>query len=117
MENNLYNYKGTVTNVVDGDTVDVLIDVGFHLSFKTRVRLLGINTPEMNAKDEATRTAAQAAKNFTTAHLLNSQVKLHTEKADAFGRYLAVIYLVKDGIEINFNDLLVKDGYAVIFKG
>ena len=109
----LYKYKCFITNVVDGDTVDAIIDLGFSIQAKHRLRLLGVDTPELRDKDEATRLKAQEAKTFVTETLLNKEFVVKTEKSDSFGRYLAIIYL--DDTK-TLNDLLIEKGYAEVFK-
>ena len=60
--NQLYNYKATVTRVVDGDTVDALIDLGFGINYAQRVRLFGINAPETRTRDKTEKAAGLASK-------------------------------------------------------
>lgn len=103
-----YNYKAKIVNVVDGDTVDVAVSVGFLLTATLRLRLLGVNAPEMHG---STRDAGRAARAFVESNLLGKDVVIHTEKGDAFGRWLSVIYL--DG-EL-FNQRLIDEGHAVPF--
>lgn len=105
----MYEYKAKITNVVDGDTVDAVVDVGFQMTITHRLRLLGVNCPEMHGPDF---DAGQKAKDFTKNNLLNQEVIIHTEKSDVFGRYLATIYL--DGID--FCQELIDRGYAVVYK-
>jgi micrococcal nuclease len=94
----MYTYNGTVVYVVDGDTVDILVDLGFDISYKIRVRMLGIDTPEMKGKKAAEREHAKQAKAFVETTVLNKQVVIKTYKddTDKYGRYLAEIYL-EDG--------------------
>lgn len=108
MEVDLYTYKAKIINVVDGDTVDAAIDVGFTLTTIHRVRLLGVDTEEMNDKDPVKRSHAMAAKEYMKLILLNKNVIIQTQKSDAFGRYLAIIYL--DGVCIN--EELIRLGYS-----
>jgi micrococcal nuclease len=105
----LYNYKATIIEVVDGDTVTALIRLGLYLTATHRLRLLGIDTPELRGP---TREAGLAAKAFVVEHLLGRDVIIHTEKDDAFGRWLGLIYL--DGVP--FNDLLIAAGHAVPYR-
>ena len=58
----MYQYSATVNRVIDGDTIEVTVDLGFSLSWVTPVRLFGINAPEMNSKVEAERDRAKAAR-------------------------------------------------------
>lgn len=90
---NEYIFKATCTNVVDGDTIDCTIDVGFKMTTKQRLRLHGINAAEMHAKDPEERALAKQAKDFLLDLLLNEQVYIQTYKSDSFGRYLAKVML------------------------
>lgn len=92
-----YTYKATITSVTDGDTISAVVDLGFRMTTEQRLRLLGVNTPELHAQDPDERRRAQEAKAFTEAALKGKDVLIRTEKADAFGRYLAIVYV--DGAE------------------
>lgn len=86
IEGQLYTYKAKCTKVIDGDTLDIIIDFGFNTYGKRRVRLLGVDTPErsqMNYK-EATQ--------FTRNCVENKDVFIQTYKSDGFGRYLAKVW-------------------------
>lgn len=111
-----YIYKAKIVNIVDGDTVDAIIDVGFQITIAQRLRLNRINTPEKNSKDEAVKTAALAAQEFTTQRILNKDVVIGTRKSDAFGRYLAEVYYIEEGKERNLSDALLSTGLAVVYK-
>ena len=100
-----------VTNVVDGDTIDVIIDLGFSISVKKRVRLYGINTPEVRTRDKEEKVKGLAAKDrlielcmTDSPHLL---IKCHG--IGKYGRILGEIW--KSNISIN--RILVKEGHAV----
>jgi micrococcal nuclease len=108
----MYEYKATVTNVVDGDTLDAIIDVGFKMTTTQRIRLLGVDTAELTSKDPIERAKAQEAKLFVIEQLLSKLVTIQTTKADSFGRYLATIHLG----DVNFNQLLIDKGLATIYK-
>ena len=103
MERNMYNYNAYCTNVVDGDTVDLEIDAGFKLFTEQRIRLLGVNTPERG------QIGYKDATDFLKHLILNKDVVVETHNSDAFGRYLAEIYV--DGVHVNEQLLLL--GYAV----
>lgn len=105
----MYEYNGRVENIVDGDTIDVTIDVGFYMTAKLRLRLLGVNAPEMHGESAK---AGQIAKDFTTVCLLNKDVVIHTEKSDSFGRWLATVFVYGK----NFNEELLSSDNAVIYK-
>jgi micrococcal nuclease len=109
---NPYIYKARITNVVDGDTVDAVIDVGFKMTTTQRLRLAGIDTAELTSKDPVERASAQEAKLFLIQELLNKDVIIKTEKADAFGRYLATIYLS----DVNVNETMLAKNLALPYK-
>lgn len=102
----LYNYKARVVRVVDGDTFDADISLGFHASMTLRLRLLGVDSPEMNGLPKG---AGKAAKDFATARLLGRDVVIRTEKSDSFGRWLARVTV--DGVD--FSTALIEGGFAV----
>lgn len=104
-----------VERCVDGDTIDVVIDLGFRMSAIHRVRLLGLNTPEKkNETMQAGRDAQAWVENWllTHAHSL-PKFFMRTEKADAFNRYLATIECC-DGHSLN--DELLASGHAVVWE-
>lgn len=93
----LYQYRAKITNVVDGDTIDATLDFGFRLQAEVRLRLVGVNTPELHASDPAVRAAAHAAQAATLEWVAGGQpidwpFHIETAKTDAFGRYLADVY-------------------------
>lgn len=107
-------YPAKVVEVVDGDTVDFSVDVGFSISVKERFRLLGINAPE---KKLQTRQAGEAAMCHLILLLVDAcdakgfvRIRTHKNKVDKYGRYLVVI-LFPDGTSLN--DRMVSDGHAV----
>jgi micrococcal nuclease len=113
---NPYQYRGRVVKVVDGDTVDVDIDLGFGITRRERVRLAGVNTPELHSKDAASQVAAKAAREFVVAWCSPlSEVFLRTEKErEKYGRYLAEV-VSPSGESLNAS--LVKAGLAVEYHG
>lgn len=110
-----YTYRGTVVRIVDGDTVDILVDIGFRMTTEQRFRLVDVNTPELNGPD---RQIALQAKDYATFRLLGHEVVVRTTKSDSFGRYLARIWIKGDaeGTMIDFNTELVNLGYAVAYR-
>ena len=113
---NPYLYRGRVVKVVDGDTVDVDIDLGFGITRRERVRLAGVNTPELHSKDAGEQEAARGAKAFVVDWLAPlSEVFLRTEKErEKYGRYLAEV-LSPSGESLNI--LLVQSGMASPYHG
>ena len=112
-------YVKKVENVVDGDTIDVLIDLGFDILFASRVRLAGIDTPESRTKDLAEKTLGLEAKEYLKKHFKDAKsVILKTEKMDSsekYGRILGWVYI--DGNTISLNDMMINDGYAWGYLG
>jgi micrococcal nuclease len=112
-------YVKKVTKVVDGDTIDVEIDLGFDISFSSRVRLAGIDTPESRTADKAEKALGLEAK----AYLKNSidsakSVVIKTEKMDSsekYGRILGWVYI--NGDTESLNDKMINDGYAWGYMG
>lgn len=116
---NVFEYFCKVTRVVDGDTIDVNIDLGFSIWHKARVRMLGIDTPESRTRNLEEKALGLASKARLKEMLKGSKVKIECAKEKGkFGRVLAnVIIIDKDGNEINCNDQLCKEGHARPYFG
>jgi micrococcal nuclease len=112
----MYQYKlNSVLKVVDGDTVDVSIDLGFSVTTIQRIRLAGVDTPETNTKDELERTIGNEAKQFVVDWVSKqNQMIIKTTKDDKYGRMLGEIF-GDDGQTIN--QLLLEKGYAWAYDG
>jgi len=111
----MYTYKVLLTNVVDGDTIDVDIDLGFGVWMRNqRIRLYGINAPESRTRDLEEKARGLAAKD-RLIELLPEQFILQTSLDDRgkFGRILGTILVDEGGVLTNINDLLVEEGHAV----
>jgi micrococcal nuclease len=112
-------YVRKVENVVDGDTIDVLIDLGFDILFASRVRLAGIDTPESRTKDLAEKALGLEAKEYLTKALQDAKsVVIKTEKMDSsekYGRILGWVYI--NGDTVSLNDMMINDGYAWGYLG
>ncbi len=103
-----YIYRAELERVVDGDTVDMRVDCGFSISTGQRLRLYGINTPEVRG---AEREAGLAAKEYVINRFSEAEevvIRTIRDKKGKYGRYLAVIYL--DGVDLN--EELVQVGHA-----
>ena len=112
-------YVRKVENVVDGDTIDVLIDLGFDILFQSRVRLAGIDTPESRTKDLAEKALGLESKEYLKKALKDAKsVVIKTEKMNStekFGRILGWIYV--NGETVSLNDMMINDGYAWGYMG
>ena len=111
----MYEYKCEVKRVVDGDTVDVIIDLGFDISYSSRVRLYGIDTPESRTRDKDEKARGLISKDFLKSWLDKGNVVIRTrkDKKGKFGRILGE--MVVD--DININELMIEEHYAVKYHG
>jgi micrococcal nuclease len=112
-------YVKKVTKVVDGDTIDVDIDLGFDISFSSRVRLAGIDTPESRTTDKAEKALGLEAKAYLKNAIDSSKtVVIKTEKIDSsekYGRILGWVFL--DGSNKSINEQMITDGHAWGYLG
>lgn len=116
----MYVYRvKNITKVVDGDTIDVDIDLGFNISYSQRVRLAGIDTPESRTKDLREKALGLESKEYLKYKLKDAKtVVIKTEKPDSsekYGRILGWLYLDDDTISVN--DHMIEDGYAWGYLG
>jgi micrococcal nuclease len=112
-------YVRKVENIVDGDTIDVVIDLGFDILFQSRVRLAGIDTPESRTKDLKEKALGLESKEYLKKHLKDAKsVVIKTEKMDSsekYGRILGWVYV--NGETESINDKMINDGYAWGYMG
>lgn len=116
----MYRYRAIVLRVIDGDTVDVDLDLGFDVWLrKQRVRLYGIDTPESRTRDLEEKKFGLLAKNFVLEHCpIGSEIIVQTHKDDArgkFGRILGEL-IVRDGT-LNLNKHMINEHIAVQYHG
>lgn len=120
---NRFWYGATVLNVVDGDTVDLMIDLGFNIHHKIRVRLYGVNTPESRTKDLKEKELGIKAKEFTKDWLSKHKwvfVNTIPDKNDKYGRILARVFSSED---VNnpatacLNKDIIQSGHAREYYG
>lgn len=116
----MYEYRvKTVLAVVDGDTIDVEIDLGFDISITKRVRLAGIDTPESRTTDKVEKALGIEVKELLKKKLkAATQIVIRTEKPDSsekYGRVLGWLYVDGDGESVN--NALVAGGYAWGYMG
>ena len=116
----MYEYQvHRVTHVVDGDTIDVIIDLGFDVSVNRRVRLAGIDTPESRTTDLIEKAAGVDAKDWLTRHLDGATgIVIRTQLADStekYGRILGTLFV--NGDPVSINDRMVGLGYAWGYDG
>ena len=114
IEKNLYHYNAEVTEVYDGDTITVKIDLGLKVFLQDeKIRFYGINAPELRGPE---RPQGLVSRDFLREKILGKKIILKTikDRTGKYGRYLGIIYLEKSpGDYENINDLLVDKGMAV----
>ncbi|AIA64035.1 endonuclease [Staphylococcus phage 6ec] len=104
IKDSLYIFQGVCTNVVDGDTIDVILDLGFKTSAERRLRLINVDTPERGQDN------FREATNFTKLCVEGQKIYIQTYKDDVFGRYLAKVYYNSDNEVRCLNDDLKTEG-------
>lgn len=110
-DNDLYRYKAEVVRVVDGDTFEARIDVGFRIKVEWLVRILGMNASERKG---ATKAAGEVAKDALTRLLAAGPIRVRTEKPDSFGRALAEVWFLNGlGQWESVSEFMIRHGYAV----
>lgn len=109
----LYFYNAVVDRVVDGDTIDVTIDLGFNVWIKERLRLYGLNTPETRTKDAEEKERGLKAKRYVENQVNSNQGKIQVQSLGRgkYGRVLAEIWVGKN----NINELLISNGHAEVY--
>ena len=116
----MYQYKAKILKVLDGDTVDIDLDLGFNIVLSNqRVRMAGIDTPESRTTDKEEKIRGNLSKKKLAEKLpVGSYVKIETQKSDnnddKFGRILA-IFILEDGTSLN--QWMIDNNYAVLYQG
>tara|TARA_B100000073_G_scaffold265465_1_gene225080 strand:- start:879 stop:1316 length:438 start_codon:yes stop_codon:yes gene_type:complete len=114
----MYEYKCRLVKVVDGDTIDVDIDLGFDVWLqKQRIRLYGIDTPESRTSDDVEKIYGNLAKDFLKKWTNSGDLTLKTFKDDARGKFGRILGEIWYGGEHNINQLLVDNHHAVRYHG
>ena len=113
----MYTYNAKLDRVVDGDTVDALVDLGFDTWKKVRIRLHGIDAWESRTRDLEEKEKGLAAKQYLIEQLeLNdNKFVLVSHGVGKFGRCLGELFLKKDGWSLN--EMLITEGHAVKYFG
>ena len=112
----MYRYKVSVVKVVDGDTVDVDIDLGFGMSYKKqRVRMLGIDTPESRTRDLVEKKFGKASKKHLKGILEQGGIQLVSHDKGKFGRILGELFIGDSSYSIN--QQMIDEHYAVAYTG
>ena len=111
----MYKYNAKLIRVVDGDTIDALIDLGFDVWVKKRVRLYGINAPESRTRDLAEKQKGIAAKERLIEIIADADDKfvIVSHGVGKYGRCLGELFIdsQKSG-----NQMLINEGHAVVYE-
>ncbi len=119
----MYQYSIKLDRVIDGDTIDAQIDLGFDVSIKKRIRLVGINSPESRTRDLEEKARGLAAKSRLKDILEGAEtIQLNSQGVGKYGRCLGELCVDRvDGQEkltlVNVNKLLISEGHAVAYFG
>jgi|TARA_R100000908_G_C3674399_1_gene95917 micrococcal nuclease len=120
----MYNYNATCVRVVDGDTIDADIDLGFGVKIKKRIRLAGINAPESRTRNLVEKKLGLAAKERLKEMMDGAAncFELESQELGKYGRVLGRLHINKlagkDTLtQVCVNDCLVKEGHAVKYDG
>ena len=113
----MYEYNCTVTRVVDGDTIDVILDLGFSILHKCRISLYGIDTPESRTRDKDEKVRGKLAAKYLEDAINNgTKVVLRSKLKDSKGKYGRVLgEVIVDDININVS--MIENYMAVAYHG
>ena len=115
----MYEYRSSLVNIIDGDTIDVDLDLGFAVVLKKqRIRLYGINTPESRTRDLEEKRYGLAAKArlrelLEAADTITVKTAIDKKARGKYGRILGTIF----ADDVDVNKLLVDEGYAIVYDG
>jgi len=117
----MYEYRCKVVKIIDGDTVDVDIDLGFGVWLKKeRIRMFGIDTPESRTRDLDEKKYGLMAKDYIT-RLLDDEggivLKTRKDAEGKYGRILGELWRTTDFADTSINDLMIKNHHAVSYHG
>lgn len=118
LEDSPWVYRGRCVKVVDGDTYDILVDCGFSIYHRIRVRLRGVDTPEIFGPKAC--EAGRIAKQHVETSILDREVQVRTYKktATSYNRWEADVYFKEEGgLTVNLAKFLVLNGYGVQVEG
>lgn len=119
----MYEYNTKVVHIVDGDTVDVDIDLGFGVWLRDeRVRIAGIDAPESRTSDKVEKVFGLAAKDMITNLLSSEKVVMRCSSYDSKGKFGRILgdFVVYDSLTDSYTSLasiMVREGHAVVYDG
>jgi micrococcal nuclease len=111
----MYKYNARLNRIIDGDTIDVAIDLGFDIWINERVRLSGIDAPEVRTKDLLEKKAGKEATAWLVEmfdkHDVFVLATTEFNRTGKYGRTIGTVYLD----DININELMIKEGHATVY--
>jgi len=110
----MYKYNAKLDRVVDGDTIDALVDLGFNTWKKVRIRMMGMNAPESRTRDLEEKKLGLAAKARLIEMLGDGEFTLQSHGVGKYGRCLGEVF--KD-TDVSLNKQLIKEGHATEYFG
>ena len=110
----MYKYNAKLDRVVDGDTIDALVDLGFDTWKKVRIRMMGMNAPESRTRDLEEKKLGLAAKDRLIEMLGDGEFTLQSHGVGKYGRCLGEIFRESD---VSLNRQLINEGHATEFLG
>ena len=116
----MFEYKCKLIKVIDGDTIDVDIDLGFGVWLRNqRIRMYGIDTPESRTRDLEEKKYGLAAKAFLTEMLDDSHLilKTHKDERGKFGRILGEVWRTTNYADQSINNYMIEKHHAVAYHG
>ena len=112
----MYEYKAKLDRVVDGDTVDAMIDLGMTVWIKKRIRFHGVDTWESRTRNKEEKIRGLLSKDYLKSNCyVGSTIRLKSKERGKFGRILGVIY--KEDDTISMNQIMCEEGFAVPYFG
>mgnify|MGYP001080704049 CR=1 FL=1 len=116
---NLYHYRAEVISVYDGDTMTLMIDMGMKHFARVKIRMIGIDTPEIRTKDAEEKVRGYEARDYLRSRVEGKKVIVHTQKKGKFGRWLGVLWADEGQEELgeSLNDEMIRMGHAKSYNG
>lgn len=111
----MYQYKASITRVVDGDTAYAVVDLGFNTSLKINFRLAFINTPELLSSDKYEMARAKLARDRLVELIEGKDVYLKSYRKDKYGRWLGEFFL-NENDKVSVNQQMIDEGFAAKYQ-
>ena len=119
MKEEKFIYDALITEVYDGDTCTAIVDLGLNVSVKAKLRLSGIDSPELRGVTEEVKKRAEDSREYLKQRLLNKMVRIHSLKKGKYGRLVVKIWVYDDDGKLpeeSINEEMIRKGLAEIYK-